>query len=115
MDYQVRCEMIDLLCSMPNDQVNDSLKPRLQALKKETHSEILDELLGIIEDCKHTKLLDTFEDVILNAMWKEISGWEPDGKEWKEREKTLKNLTTEQFQKLKLKYKWEYYENNIST
>ena len=44
-------ELVDILCTGTDSQIDASLKPRLQALKHRTDDLVKDELRGIIGDC----------------------------------------------------------------
>lgn len=94
--------LIDHLCTGPDSQLDECIKPRLQALRELPFSEAKDQLLGIIDDCVYASLCSDFVILVLNIMWKTLGGTEIESLQ---RLILLKNR--ENLPQLRLKYKWQ--------
>lgn len=71
-----RDEAIDILCKFPDQALEACVKPRLQAIKGRPNSEVLDEWLGIIDDCVFAAWTSDFMIRSLHVIWLEIGGTE---------------------------------------
>ena len=92
--------VIDLVCQGSDRQLDESVKPRLQALKD--RDDIKDELLGIIDDCAYAGLASDFTMQTLHVLWLQVGGSE---EELRERNKLLDNPA--KIEELRPRFKWQ--------
>lgn len=69
-------ELIDLLCTGSDRQIDPCIFPRLQALKGKPDGDIKDELLAILDDCAYGSLASDFVMHVLHVMWLNAGGTE---------------------------------------
>ena len=97
-----RDEMIDLLCQGSDRQIDDCVKPRLQALKGRANEDVKDELLGIIDDCVYAALTSDFTITAMNIMWENCGGTK---QELQERNRLLDDDAM--IEELRPRFKWQ--------
>ena len=99
-----RDKMISILCSMSDRQVEPCVKPRLQAIKGRSNAEVLDEFLGIIDDCVFYAWTSDFEIQTMHWIWKEMGGSE---EKLAARNALLHKPTDVQKKELNARFKWQ--------
>jgi hypothetical protein len=104
VEINERDGMIDVLCSMSDRQVDSIVKPRLQAIKGRPNSEVLDEFMGIIDDCVYSALTSDFEIRVMHVMWLNMGGTE---ESLTTRNQLLGKATLEQKVDLQNRFKWK--------
>lgn len=95
-------QLIDHLCKGPDSQIDECVKPRLQALKDLSLLEAKDQLLGIMDDCAYASFCSDFVMQVFNIMWVSLGGTETENLE---RLILIKDRTN--LPQLRLKYKWQ--------
>jgi hypothetical protein len=104
MEESARDEMIDILCTMSDRQVEPCVKPRLREIKGRPNAEVLDEFMGIIDDCVFAAWTSDFEIKVMHTMWISMGGTE---EALAARNDSFRTATPEQMQEMQTRYKWK--------
>jgi hypothetical protein len=104
IEESVRDEMIDNLCQLSDRQVEPCVKPRLQAIKGRPNKEVLDEWLGIIDDCVYAAWTSGFEIKVMHIMWLKMGGTED---ALAQRNATFRTASPEKMLEFKERFKWQ--------
>ena len=102
-DTSTRDRVLEIICSISVDALDNSINIRLKDLIGKSDAEIKDKLLGIIDDCAFASLATTVLITSLDHLWRSIGGTE---EELVERNKQLDNLSSRKI--LKDRFCWQY-------
>jgi hypothetical protein len=104
MEESARDELIDILCKMSDRQVEPCVKPRLQAVKGRPNAEVLDEWMGIIDDCVYAAWTSDFEIKAMHMMWIGMGGTE---ESLAARNQLLRAASVETKKEMQGRFKWQ--------
>lgn len=104
MEEAQRDELIDILCQLSERQLEPCVKPRLQAIKGRPNAEVLDEWMGIIDDCVCAAWTSDFEIRTMHMVWIRMGGTE---EALTARNQLLRTASAEQKQEMQSRHKWQ--------
>lgn len=76
MLIDARDNLFHILCQMSDNQVDPTVKERLEEFIGKPDEDILTPLLYLIDDCCYFSLTSEFEINVLDRIWKDIGGTE---------------------------------------
>lgn len=97
MSLELRDETFRTLCKISDQNCDQHVKRRLTAMIGRSHTDIKDELLGLLDDAACYAWTSDFEMMVMDAVWRSIGGTEAE----------LNSRNTEDTPENRAKYKWE--------